>query len=87
MLQERMRQWMGTVEPAKTSFNRVAKLVEDADVIITMNYTDTVERLYSGGSVELIHIHGRYSSRNGRLVVGSPEGERVTVRAITKNQI
>lgn len=66
LLGERLRQWLLTVEPASRYYDKVRDLLASSELIISFNYTETVESLYH---FNVEHLHGALSAQDN-LITG-----------------
>lgn len=72
-LEKRIRQWLLTVEPASHYYDKVRDLLGSSELIISFNYTETVESLYH---FNIEHLHGILNAQDNLITGCEPLKEQ-----------
>lgn len=64
-----LRKWVETIDINKQPCFKKSLFRED-DLILTFNYTNTLEKLYGHKKDRICHIHGNVESQTDRLIIG-----------------
>ncbi|MBI9000916.1 bacteriophage abortive infection AbiH family protein [Corynebacterium sp. CCM 9185] len=67
-LSGKLSEWLSTKAMPPYPFTGVSHVIANVDLLVSFNYTDTIEHLYGR---EVLHIHGRLNSKKDELIVGS----------------